>query len=898
MKRIPVQTRYYLLLFIIAVLAFWQISFLAGSMQWDLLDCYLPWKYFVSDSLTNGHFPYWNPYQQLGYPIHADLRTVWYPEVFLVSLFGGYSNYTFHFLFVFYSFLAGAGMFRLLLLFKINDRISFSAAVAYMLSGYFIAHAQEMSSIVAAAFLPFVLFYYIRICRERKLKDVIAASLLMFLIISGGYPAVTIILNYLLLSLFIYYIAGHIIRKKYKETLKLIGMNVLLYALICLMCAVFIVIIMQVSPYVARISALTPESAQFNPFSPASLISFILPFATVKNTELFGTDISMNNAFFGVIFLGSFILSLFRKKQGIFYLFAGFGLIALLASFGEHTPVRRFLYDFFPMMDKFRFPSYFVLFTVFLWLIVAAEGLSQEAENTGKHVWRKMAPFLLLFITIAGFVIYAAGNISFGSFSFFHARGSFYELLKATSFNEHILLQGILMLVLLAVFIILSVLKKKNFIRLIPYFVVIEMLIAVQLNIYYTGVFEAKPSGIKEYLNTLPRGYPLPDEPVSLNTDKNYSHWPLWRNTCVFTKKVSFDTFNSFVFSGYELLNDSFPELRNYLVSHPPMFLSSEIRPLKSLSVDNLPVTGQFIFAEDSICDRYKQHTAALAWDAGVEITCFEPGLVSAVTKNSMPSFLTLLQSDYPGWEVFIDDEPAPHFTSNHLTISAFLPAGNHTVMFIYNNKPVRYAMIFGYSVFGILLVIFIFLQIKKHPSWKWPLTLALMILITMLAVRMFSKPDPAAEKKKVLLHSSRNDFEANVPGWKNDTAHIISAYPGNETKSLQLDSTNEYAGTYRISKEEAQLPDSVEISYACDILFTDIPKAKIVISLEADGKTLVWEASDIAQLLNKTSGWQRIAFRKTVYSEENFTIASYIWNNGKSTFLIDNAELKISAYR
>ena len=78
----------YTLLLFIAIIAYWQIAFLTNSIQWDMLDCHLPWRYFVSETIQNGEFPLWNPYQQLGSPIHADLRTIWNPVV--LTVFSGF----------------------------------------------------------------------------------------------------------------------------------------------------------------------------------------------------------------------------------------------------------------------------------------------------------------------------------------------------------------------------------------------------------------------------------------------------------------------------------------------------------------------------------------------------------------------------------------------------------------------------------------------------------------------------------------------------------------------------------------------------------------------------------------------------------------------------------------
>src|SRR3954466_14062687 len=86
---------FYLAFLAIAVLAFWQISFFIHPVKWDMIDCYYPWRFHIGECLQHGKFPFWNPYQDLGYPIHADPSSgAWYPFVWIIGYFFGYNIYT------------------------------------------------------------------------------------------------------------------------------------------------------------------------------------------------------------------------------------------------------------------------------------------------------------------------------------------------------------------------------------------------------------------------------------------------------------------------------------------------------------------------------------------------------------------------------------------------------------------------------------------------------------------------------------------------------------------------------------------------------------------------------------------------------------------------------------
>ena len=56
----------------------------------------------------------------------------------------------------------------------------------------------------------------------------------------------------------------------------------------------------------------------------------------------------------------------------------------------------------------------------------------------------------------------------------------------------------------------------------------------------------------------------------------------------------------------------------------------------------------------------------------------------------AQPGYLVLADSNSPGWHAFVDAQPAPVFTANHLFRGIELPAGRHTVRFTYRPASVR----------------------------------------------------------------------------------------------------------------------------------------------------------------------------------------------------------------
>ncbi len=884
----------YTLLLFFAIIAYWQIAFLTNSIQWDMLDCHLPWRYFVSETIQNGEFPLWNPYQQLGYPIHADLRTIWNPVVLLVGLFGIYTNYTLHFFLILYLFLAGSGMYRLMMHFNSNKEIALIIGIVYMLSGFFISHAQEISSFAGAAFIPFIILYYLKFFNRFKYIEIIKVSVLLFLMISTAYPAFTIILAYLLITIFLFCFIAIVVRKKYKLLKRTIIAHSMMIIIMGLLSSVFIVTLLQVNPYVSRIGGLTAEKSMLGAFTPQSIISFLLPFASVKNAELFKTDITMTNAYFGVIIFILFVSSLFKRKTLFEYLLLGFGIITLFASFGEYTPVREFLYNYLPLLDKFRFPSFFTLFTIIIFLILTGNFLAKTYKNE-KYYYKPILyiAFSTLLILIYA-IVYSKINFSFNDFTFFNKELTFWEMLKKSTYYEHIFIQGIIQFIVVAVFIYFLI-KNRSIKKVLVYLILVEMIIAVQFNMYYTGISEAKPKNIHSYIDNCPKGFYIPENNlISENTDKESSFWPLWRNTSIFTKKVSFDSFNSFFLKGYETLLDSFPELKNAMLKNELLYLSDRILPYSS--INKTSIRNNDIYVHDTVYN--KTHKLELETNRvdKIEIIKFSSTGVIANTNTKETQIITFLQSNYYGWEVFIDDNPVPYFTSNFLVLSTILPKGKHKIEYRYKNNNVITGFVISYLTFGILLIIlalYYTVRLKKHKGITL-FFLSLIILILVYKIIYISVKEIKVQSfNKPIVYSNMNDFETQYQYWKTDTSFINNLKFYSENKSYIIDSLSEYCCVFESKCQNLIKEYNVDILVNVKVLFENNVNSTLVLSVDRGEESILWEGSTINDSLYSKNIWHEIRINANdIKLQKDDIIKTYIWNKNKNQFYIDDFEI------
>ncbi|MBK5284120.1 MAG: hypothetical protein JJE25_01850, partial [Bacteroidia bacterium] len=325
----------YLLLLLYSIAAFHQVAFLKATFKWDYISYYFPVRYYVSECIRHGNMPLWMIYEGCGYPLYGDPQSgAWYPVVWIISLIHGYDIYAASFEFMLTIFIAGAGFYTLASGLKISRTVSFITAVAYMSCGFFIGNAQHLTLLISGAYLPFIIHFYMRFISELHYRDALCTALFLFLMFTGGYPAIFFILFYFLLIIFIIKLIRRIYVSDRDFVKKFLSLHLLMIISFLLMSAVFLVSIFQCMPYSTRGGPITLDDALLYAFTPQSMLSFITPFALQRNTPFFNTDVSMSNGYFGIVFLILLIYSLFDRKSKLQFLFLILSIIFLAASLG------------------------------------------------------------------------------------------------------------------------------------------------------------------------------------------------------------------------------------------------------------------------------------------------------------------------------------------------------------------------------------------------------------------------------------------------------------------------------------------------------------------------------------------------------------------------------------
>ncbi|MEA3443112.1 MAG: hypothetical protein U9R19_00140 [Bacteroidota bacterium] len=1010
-KKYPDITAY-LLFAAIAAIAFWQVSFLSYSLKWDMIDCYLPWRYFVGECWQNGIIPFWNPYQHFGYPIHADFRSAWFPEMFIIGLTGGYSNITLHFLTIFYLSMAGFGMYKLSSLLIDNRQIALITGIAWMLSGFFIGHGQDISFFISGAFIPLILYYYLSLGKKPDLLNSLKAALFMLLMVFGSYPAFTIFLNYILPVFFVYNLFILIKQKQKKFAWQFIGLNMLLYLIVVAGSLVLLLTYPQIEPYSVRFAGLGYDDFIINSFTPQSLISWLVPFVLGNNHDIFHSDITMINGYWGVLMM-IFSVFAFRKKNHFVLLFLIISIISLLLSFGPGTPVHPFFYDFVPGINLFRMPAVFILFTIIGFLIISGFGLKYITElyDVG---FKKLKRVLLVGIGVMAIVaIIGLLKFPYHDTVFWRGPDSIQGFLKKITFFEQLVFHGILQTIILTIFYFwLSKGRKEKFLFKVGVIVFLEMALAVQLNMNFTGVNNFKPLELHKELAKKPLGFPVPDNrPLSCNKDFMSKMMPLWQNVSIFSKRPGYQGFNSFVLKQYDDLTDNYPELAQSVINNPVVFLSDKIYPLSELDkIKSGGLSGNEVFVEDSILLQLKLPAILHRKGDTALITLFSPDEIIINYAGQNPQILNLLQANYFGWQLYMDGKPIEHFTSNILFRAVLVPGGQHQLIFRYENRKLKNAFYFSYSVLFFLLIFIVFLhykKLRKQNRTKAILFLAIVkvvfgiivILVIMNQMKLF-----AIEKGESKLMKQASEIisnEENIIGianishpenWKNsnspfhfvhllDRTDLVNFYniidtcqteklllvwhnreplieveeiirlkyrfvqkkrnrnrgglilfskTGNDERSVlfshlekfETEKNKSYVDSLytvselssptgkafhfnpaivwgpRIREEIRENIDSdhVIIFASCDITIPDECDVIFSIQIFRNGEQKIWDRVNLRDFILSTNRWEKVVlgYEPNFRLKKGDIIKAFVWNRGKTNFMIDNYEMKI----
>lgn len=677
-----------LLAILFLLVTYWPVSSGLFTMKYDMMDWFYPMRHLVGECLQNNLLPIWNPYTNLGYPLHVDPQSgALYPLVWLLGWLFGYSIFTINLEYVLHIIIGFYGMKKLAETLGIEGNIALVIGLSYACCGFFVANAQHLSWIIAAAWIPYVFCYHLRLLRALDWRDALWLSIFSGLLLTGAYPAFTIVAFYIMGIAFAIRLGWYILRKKYPLLKRLLWQHSLFGLAFLAQGLVFLKFFLESLPLLVRTETLSLANIQLLPFSPAAFTSFLLPFMTGGHASFFNTDISMSNGYFGLIAFVFLLTGLSQKRSRKSILLWGLGLFFLLVSMGEYFYLRAWLYHYVPMMNLFRYPSLFRIFTLLFFLLLAGLAFQKYKQSKpSKRQWQvlRIISFALL-LAISSVFIYALQKSAW-RFPESLSAESIVAFFNNSTNSEMVLIQAPIQIILLSLLLFKSYFKKGiSFINFAFLLIFVDLFLAVQLNHFLTITSEVKMAQLQEKMDAYPKGFPIPTDKVStVSHHGNKSTYPIWYNLNILQKKVANNGYNNFKFRAYRTFKDQAGYEK--VLDHQLLY-----RP-------GNPIVDSTIM---SLRDQ-------------ITIKAFAPNKIEASVEYKTAGELVLLQYFYPGWEVKLDGKTVPAFQKEGIFIGLSIPAGTHQVRFEFYPKYFTLLLIFS---FGVFIGLFLYLLLFAKPS-------------------------------------------------------------------------------------------------------------------------------------------------------------------------------------
>ena len=681
---------------VLAILvSLWPLSLFVVVPKWDNVNAYLPYRYFISDYLWNGHFPYWNSFQNMGYPAYSDPQSgMWNPITWFIMLFGKYTMKSLIIELLSYFVIAGLGMYWFIKSLLKDEKTAAIIGLCFSLSGLMVGSAQLMVFLAGVAWLPWCLGSLYQFSKNFKLQYAVLSGLFIALNTSSASPAYTIILAYFYFFIFLYFFWQN--RKNTQQLVSIFIGGSTMVGIAIILLLPYIVSFIEFAPYFNRLSKLPYDKFLLsNPFELIDYISFLFPYGVISDSEMFkGTDLSLRSGYIGLVGLFFFIVGVlnhYKNKSVLLLTFFAFAF--LIVAMGSKTFIYQLLYHL-PGFGVFRHPSFFRTYALFAMLIVAAYGLKnflQTLKLTGKN---KYILFLL------GVLILLTGFASSTKTSTNEISTNITNLLDLTEFSTnflatHIVINvAILLIISILVFLLKKSLKLSVFATLFT-FAFLDLGMQTQLAFPTTISYPYAYNNFKTYFDE------LPNEINQKDNDKALKHFDehqglsytqgIWKNMSTFNKTISYVGYNPFQFSAFEdALNNKSLDLN---IQNPILFFpKKEKQPndtIQSGLIWDVPHLYEFQTEKTNIANiyiGYNEFTADISNEA-----------------NNI-QWLILNQNYHHQWKVYFNDKKLPtHQINNHI-IGVEIPAKSiGTIHFTYtSNLMIYYALI---SVLGYILI-------------------------------------------------------------------------------------------------------------------------------------------------------------------------------------------------
>jgi len=732
----------YLLISVIVSIANWQLLTGVKSLQWDMINFWLPWRYYIAECYTNGIIPLWNPYSQAGYPLHGDLQGPAYAwETMVSSFLFPINSYFLNYLYVAYLIFGAIGLFKLYKFFVVKfenlipsetsaNLINIGgviAAVSYVLCGYVSWHGHYFYMIISVCLVPWIYYYAFRIFSGGTWLDAIKLAFFVWWQLTAGNPSYLIVTFYLLVFVFLICFINNIRKKAANLNKKIVFQFSLAGLLSVLLCAPVFLNAYKVFPLTSRAGGIGVEWAGEESLRFNDIFSIFNSFMGYERDFKAGAEQPIYNLYITIFVVFFAIIAFWKIRNFWTKILLFLSILSLLLSVGLTTPVYGLFHKFLPMFNVFRMPNLIIIYCYLFAAIMGGIGFLfvYKEQKYRKHFLYFVASVLLISVCA---LIY---------FKFFYteSRNDFKvdnETFKSFLWSQPQLVKSILAIIATAMVLIIgSVLIWKNKFKLLIVLIVFDICINYQIGAIARVFGDVSATYSSSFSKGLNKGFAPPD----LIADKDVTCFnqrmePFWMNAATFIQQPIHLNDNNFELTNYmKLLNEHGNEL-NPFIKQPYIYF---VDTLVSHQNVNDSILLSLAAVDKNVVDKYASIKLSNSSDRTLKVKQFEPHDFKFLTTSKSATAICLQQNLCPLWTVKLNGKEIKPDTAFYSFPLIILPAGNNEISFEYRLE--HYSTLF---LISIILAVFIVLIVIFKSGLKSKMKIGFMICVLSLIVFCF----------------------------------------------------------------------------------------------------------------------------------------------------------------
>ena len=472
----------YLALTLILVIAYLpMLSFVMGIKN-DALVVTYPIFYFFSSELGHGHIPWWHYNLHMGFPLHADPGTPFWNPIFWVFALLGKNIFVFTLLIWTHVFIATLGFFNLGKWFCFSNKLNIALSISYACSGFFVCHIQHTNNLFEAAFLPFVILYFLKLISRPNYLNAFLLSISLFFFVNSGYPGFPIVTLYFLGFLLMFILIKNPSQTEKWDLKKIVAYLLLSIVLAILFCLPYLISLIDIGDnfFRANVFSIDKTFTKNGGITIRSLISLLFPLATAIHPEFYQTDISWNNLYFGIVLLPFFFYSILCVKNRFLFPLLFSGLFLLLLSF--QGSVKAICFNYLPLLNLVRSNGEFRIYFILTAIMVSGFGI-EDAFRKENHSLLKKIIVVFIGILILSLAWSVLNEIQLAKNLNKSAENGIYYLMKNINIPTAIALQSITGIVFLLFFLVF--IRNRKWLLLL---ITIDIIFSFWMNLPYTGL--------------------------------------------------------------------------------------------------------------------------------------------------------------------------------------------------------------------------------------------------------------------------------------------------------------------------------------------------------------------------------------------------------------------------